>query len=368
LLLFILIAQYATNAQSIHISFPENAMSSNNTIVVKASDPIKFRITPSITSTNITNTVQDKTLSWDDLEIVLGRRIHVVAVSEHLDVLVHVHPEDFMSNTGMGNLSREMGVFEVHPWFPKAGLYIMAIEFQPKSTAEYDGGMVMFTTHVLVLSGDELGAAVPMSPEHLRATRTTTTTTFVGLPFPNGDGANGSDPDVFRDPINISGITISNPAAVSHGTVYRATLNITGGDSDAPTGSCRIMTFTFSRRTNTGGYEPVTDLEPYLYAYAHTTNVDEGMSWIGHAHALLPSGGIAATSCAHSHHGEMDMHSGHDGDVVGGDGETHKSEMVVEKKQFGPSVVVPFEFPLDGVYRIFVQARRGGDMLVAAFM
>ena len=62
---------------------------------------------------------------FTDLMIHHDRILHVLIVSENLQIVGHIHPEDFESRDLMAELE---GMYTVHFTFPVAGRYILALD------------------------------------------------------------------------------------------------------------------------------------------------------------------------------------------------------------------------------------------------
>ena len=71
-----------------------------------------------------------------DLMVHHDRVLHVLVVSENLQIIGHIHPEDFESREIMAELE---GKYTVHFTFPAAGRYILAIDVMTANAefAEY---------------------------------------------------------------------------------------------------------------------------------------------------------------------------------------------------------------------------------------
>ncbi len=89
--------------------------------------------------------------------------------------------------------------------------------------------------------------------------------------------------------------------------------------------------------------QPVSDLQPYLGAAAHIAIVRAGGGDFQHTHA--------EGSDTHSHDAATEAHN--DGAVTG---------------PFGPALAFNATFPLAGIYKVWVQINRGGEVITTAFV
>ena len=75
---------------------------------------------------------QDTPIRWGDLETRHLRRLHVVFVSEDLDVITHVHPED--SRDGDGDDDDAEAFYLRGVAFPRRGRYAMLLTYEAGSS------------------------------------------------------------------------------------------------------------------------------------------------------------------------------------------------------------------------------------------
>ncbi len=98
-----------------------------------------------------------------------------------------------------------------------------------------------------------------------------------------------------------------------------------------------VLTYVFERDGN-----PVTDLEPYLSATMHLAIISGNLSYFMHTHGEVP--GMPGME-----------HAGH-----------HMHMTVPER--FGPRIDVRTVFPSRGLYQIYGQIQRGGEVVLTSFM
>lgn len=168
-----------------------------------------------------------------------GHELHVVLVSEDMDVFGHVHPQDFG-----GTVSE--GTSRVRFTFPQSGDYLLALDAM---TGE---GPYAEQLGLTVAGGDADGAA----PDAASAPRL-----VVVKP---GEADAYTDPIRFDRPQPADGyeITLTRPARINAG---------------------ETVTLTW-RLTKDG--EPVTDLRPFLEAAMHLAVVRSDLGHFVHAHGI----------------------------------------------------------------------------------
>src|SRR5262249_21741943 len=87
-------------------------------------------------------------------------------------------------------------------------------------------------------------------------------------------------------------------------------------------------------------------VEPYMGMAAHLVVASRDGSVFAHLH---PAGTISMAAMQHfAGGGAIDPHAGHD--------------MPLDRR-----VAIPYAFPKPGAYRVFVQIKRGGRVMTAAF-
>ncbi|KKT28778.1 MAG: Cytochrome c biogenesis protein transmembrane region [Candidatus Giovannonibacteria bacterium GW2011_GWB1_46_20] len=222
------------------------------------------------------------------------RLMHVVAIHENLDAFLHFHPEDQMV------ITRDMlsgGVFPFAITFPKAGRYILAVDFK------YKGEEISF--HKTFDVGERKAGALKK------------------------DFARKGKFDGLNVELKIERENIRSGEEV--GFAYKLFRN----------GS------------------PVNDLELYLGAPAHFAIVSADLSIFNHTH-----GALSAEEGEHQGWIIVPQAIAHEGEEE--DSRAASASALPEK--FGPDVFLNYAFPYPGIYAIFGEFKRGGQVILTKFM
>jgi len=178
----------------------------------------------------------DDGLPIENLMTHHDRKLHVVLVSEDMQVFGHIHPEDFDEPIGNGEAS-------VHFTFPRAGRYLAAADLATETGSYAE-------QFILTVEGD---TAVPESAASASAS-------LVVVEADEGDSYTA--PVVLDAPGPTGGyeLSVARPGTITAG---------------AP------ATFTW-RLTKDG--KPITDLRPFLAAAMHLAVVKDDFGHFVHAH------------------------------------------------------------------------------------
>lgn len=255
---------------------------------------------------------------FTDLIVHHDRILHVLIVSENLQIIGHIHPEDFETRDMMAELE---GVYTVHFTFPYAGRYILAIDAMT-ADAEY-------TKHLYVdVTGDK---KMPEVFQDMRREKT-----VIGWTQEDGDRFTQA-------------VSITEKKGTSKYTVkMKAPEKIKVGE--------RVhITYHF---THEG--KPVNDLVPFLDAPMHFAIVSNRLDGILHTHGTVPM---------RSKHDKMKKNSSqanrkmHEKNPTTG----HQHQGITPDK-FGPTVMLMTTFTEAGIYQIFGQVKHGDQILFPTFM
>lgn len=192
----------------------------------------------------------------DDLMTHHGRKLHVLIVSEDMQVFGHIHPQDFDEAIERGNMRVWFG-------FPQAGRYAVVADFMTgrgSHARQFD----------IAVSGAIEAAAIPDRAAFPPSVRV--------VELEEGDG--------YTQPIFLSG----------GGEADGYTLSLQKPD-EIRAGEPVSLIYRFSRYAT-----PVTDLRPYLEAALHLAVVKDDLSQFLHEHGT-------ANPEAHSDHSG---HGGHE--------------------------------------------------------
>lgn len=279
---------------------------------------------------------------FTDLMLHHDRILHVLIVSENLQTIGHIHPEDYETRDLMMELE---GVYTVHFTFPYSGRYILAIDAMT-ADAEY-------TKHLYVdVVGDK---KMPEMSQDMRREKM-----VVGYTQEGGDRFTKA-------------ISIANQEGSSKYHVKMVTPEV------IKAGEMVHFTYHFS-----SDGQPVNDLVPLLDAPMHFAIVSNRLDGILHTHGTVPAccngtepmccnetvsaccNGTEPACCQHDNKKNDSTHSHHKvHEKTDATGHQHQG---VTPEKFGPSVMLMTTFPKSGIYQIFGQAKHGDQILFPTFM
>ena len=252
-----------------------------------------------------------------DLLVHHARVLHVLVVSENLQIIGHIHPEDFESRDIMAELD---GRYTVHFTFPAAGRYILAVDVM---TADAEFAKYVY---VDVAGGEKLANMT----EDFRREK---------VVF--GDTDEGGDRYT-------KAVSLTDKKGTS---TYHAKIE---APERIKAGEMVHITYHFSR-----GGKPLTDLVPFLDAPMHFAIVSTRLDGVVHTHGTVP--GTEDTSKM-----LKDPHAGHkmkESSIT----EHHQHDGITPEK-FGPTVMLMTTFPEAGIYQIFGQLKHADQILWPSFM
>jgi hypothetical protein len=119
--------------------------------------------------------------------------------------------------------------------------------------------------------------------------------------------------------------------------------------------------FLFRFRVEDEQGQPATDLQPYMGMAAHAAIVKSDASVFVHLH---PSGSV---SMAAFEIAQANLPSGMQNGGGGMAGMPGMAMPAATAAKFGPEISFPYGFPTAGLYRIFVQIKRGGQIQTSIF-
>ncbi len=252
-----------------------------------------------------------------DLMVHHARVLHVLVVSENLQIIGHIHPEDFESRDIMAELE---GRYTVHFTFPAAGRYILAVDIM---TADAEFAKYLY----LDVVGEEKMADMA---QDLRREKSVFSYTDEG-----GDRYTKA-------------VSLTDEVGAS---TYHAKIE---APKRIKVGEMVHITYHFSH-----GGEPITDLVPFLDAPMHFAIVSTRLDGIVHTH------GTVLGSENPSKMMPKDPHAGHKMKKVSATGHQHYG---TTPEKFGPTVMLMTTFPEAGIYQIFGQLKHGDQILWPSFM
>lgn len=254
---------------------------------------------------------------FTDLMIHHDRILHVLIVSENLQIVGHIHPEDFESRDLIAELD---GTYTVHFTFPFAGRYIIALDVM---TADEEFAKYLYVDVV----GEKKMADIS---EDLRTEKT-----VYGYKEEGGDRFTKAVSTTDGKGTSEYHVKIEVPEQIKVGEMVH-------------------ITYHFSRDG-----KPVTDLIPFLDAPMHFAIVSTRLDGILHTHGIVPMNGKMEKMA------EKDPHAGH---------KMKKKVTTVHHHQgttpekFGPTVMLMTTFSKAGKYQIFGQLKHSDQILFPTFM
>lgn len=247
-----------------------------------------------------------------------GRRVHVVIVSEDMQVLGHIHPHDYDEQI-------EAGEARVFFTFPRSSRYLVAADYMTTEGAHAEQFTIEVAGSGASAAFDD-GVTVPPS---------------IGIVTLDED-------DRYTDPVVLEG----TEEVGGYGVALQRPDRIEAGEP---------VTLTY-RFTMDG--EPVTDLRPYLEAPLHLAVVRDDLGQFLHEHGMVTSEDHAAHDEGHhaAHGSHDDTHGSHDEMC----GEHHHGHHGYQgPAEFGPEIMARFSFPEPGTYYLFSQAAHGDTLLIS---
>lgn len=254
---------------------------------------------------------------FTDLMVHHDRILHVLIVSEDLQIIGHIHPEDFESRDMMAELE---GTYTVHFTFPVAGRYILALDVM---TADAEFSKSLYVD----VEGKKKMADISEDFQREK----------VVFSYTEEGG------DRFTKAVSITD---------GNGTSkYHAKMN---APEQIKAGEMVHITYHFTRDD-----KPITNLVPFLDAPMHFAIVSTRLDGILHTHGTVPMNGDMDKRM------KKNPHAGHKLKKLPTNGHQHQG---VTPEKFGPTVMLMTTFPRAGVYQIFGQLKHGDQILFPTFM
>lgn len=253
---------------------------------------------------------------FTDLMIHHDRVLHVLIVSENLQILGHIHPEDFDERDMMAELE---GTYTVYFTFPAAGRYILALDVM---TADAEYSKYLYVD----VAGEK--KMTDLSEDFSREK------TVYGYAEEGGD--------------RYTKAVLTDGKGTS---VYQVKMNV---QDKIKAGEMVHIDYHFSQAG-----KPITDLVPFLDAPMHFAIVNTELDGIVHTHGSV-------MNMDHSKMKKDVSNKGHKMEKKE-PASGHKHQGTTPEK-FGPSVMLMTTFPKAGVYQIFGQLKHKDQILFPTFM
>ena len=255
---------------------------------------------------------------FTDLMVHHDRILHVLIVSENLQTIGHIHPEDFEDRDMIAELE---GVYTVQFTFPYSGRYILALDVMT-ADAEY-------TKHIYVdVTGDKKMSE--LTHDMRREKR------VIGYTEQGGDRFTKAVSITEKNGASKYMVKMKAPEKIKVGEMVHITYHFTHAG------------------------KPVTDLVPFLDAPMHFAIVSNRLDGILHTHGTVPMDSkddhkkIDSSQTKHTVD-EKTPTTGHQ----------HKG---ITPDKFGPTVMLMTTFKKAGIYQIFGQVKHGDQVLFPTFM
>ena len=252
-----------------------------------------------------------------DLMVHHARVLHVLVVSENLQIIGHIHPEDFESRDIMMELE---GMYTVHFTFPAAGKYILAVDVM---IADAEFAKYLYVD----VAGEEKLADTAQDFRREKV--------VFGYTDEGGDRYTKA-------------VSLTDGTGAS---MYHAKME---APERIKAGEMVHITYHFSRDG-----KPLTDLVPFLDAPMHFAIVSTRLNGIVHTHGTVPGTEDASKMM------KKDPHAGHKMKKAPTTGHQHQG---ITPEKFGPTVMLMTTFPEAGVYQIFGQLKHADQILWPSFM
>ena len=251
-----------------------------------------------------------------DLMVHHARVLHVLIISENLQIIGHIHPEDF---EGRDILAELEGMYTVHFTFPAAGRYILAVDVMT-TDAE-------FAKYLYVDVAGEVKMADIEQDFHREKT-------VFGYTDEGGDRYTKA-------------VSLNDGVGAS---IYHAKME---APERIKAGEMVHITYHFSQDGKS-----LTDLVPFLDAPMHFAIVSTRLDSVVHTHGTVPGSGDANKMM-------KDPHAGHKMEKEPATGHQHQG---TTPEKFGPTVMLMTTFPEAGRYQIFGQLKHTDQILWTSFM
>lgn len=254
---------------------------------------------------------------FTDLMVHHDRILHVLVVSENLQIVGHIHPEDYESRDMMAELE---GTYTVHFTFPVAGRYILAFDVM---TADAEFSKYLYVD----VAGEKKMADLS---KDLRTEKS-----VFGYTEEGGDRFTKA-------------VSVTDGKGTS---TYHVKIKV---PDRIKAGEMVHIGYNFSRDGKL-----ITDFVPFLDAPMHFAIVSTRLDGILHTHGTVPTSSKTGKSM------KDDPHAGHKMKKSATSGHEHQG---ITPDKFGPTLMLMTTFPKAGLYQIFGQLKHSDQILWSSFM
>ncbi len=254
---------------------------------------------------------------FTDLMVHHDRILHVLIVSENLQIVGHIHPEDFESRDILAELD---GTYTVHFTFPLAGKYILALDVMTEDTE--------FSKYLYVdVTGTKKMTDISQDFRREKIVN--------GYTEEGGDRLAKAVDLADRNTKSKYYVKIDAPEKIKAGEMVH-------------------ITYSFKRDD-----KPITDFVPFLDAPMHFAIVSTRLDGILHTHGTVLMNGKTHKMM------KKDPHAGHNMKKPATTGHQHQG---TTPEKFGPSIMLMTKFQKAGVYQIIGQLKHKDQILFPTFM
>ena len=254
---------------------------------------------------------------FTDLMVHHDRILHVLVVSENLQIVGHIHPEDYESRDIIAELE---GTYTVHFTFPVAGRYILALDAM---TTDAEFSKYLYAD----VAGEKKMADLS---KDLRTEKS-----VFGYTEEGGDRFTKA-------------VSVTDGKGTS---TYHVKIKV---PDRIKAGEMVHIGYNFSRDG-----KPITDFVPFLDAPMHFAIVSTRLDGILHTHGTVPTSSKTGKSM------KDDPHAGHKMKKSATSGHEHQG---ITPDKFGPTLMLMTTFPKAGLYQIFGQLKHSDQILWSSFM
>ncbi len=255
---------------------------------------------------------KNQSLTWAELKVGNERKLHVIIVGKDLDIIGHVHPEDFTfqhSNTSTQFITQFI--------FPKGGMYAIGCEFVSLEDESFQQSFIVNIT-----------GFPQMSSQVVLDWSTTQTFKFFDM----------NSSQALVQPIFISNSKLNTSVSNEIGIIASSVFN---RGYPLYAGKCHLLYFNLRNSSNN---MPVNNLVKYLGQPMHLIAAHSNLDFLYHFHGFIMQGSMSMSTLS-----------------------CNDEAMMVTDPPYGPDIYATFRFPKSGLYRLFAQSRTENKLIIHAY-